>query len=83
MKSKSIASAIGRLLDDFFLVQKDIDRITDMYDVVVKEVEIAMIKKLMKLTHRNKTKVAQILGLSRTTLNKKLQNLGLNEHETA
>ena len=75
MKSKNIASSIDTLLDDFFLVQKDVNRVTGMYALVIREVELAMINKIMRLTHGNKTQVAKILGISRNTLNTKIKNL--------
>ena len=36
MKSKNIASSIDTLLDDFFLVQKDVNRVTGMYALVIR-----------------------------------------------
>lgn len=75
MNSQSISSAIEALLDKFFLVQKNINDVSDLYNVVMKEVEYAVIKKTMLLTDRNKKQTAKILGISRNTLNSKLKNL--------
>lgn len=77
MRSRSIASAIESLLDDFFLVQKDITQVSDLYDVVIKEAESAVIKRIMILTCRNKRQAAKILGISRNTLNAKIKRLNL------
>ena len=74
MKSKNISSAIESLLDDFILVQKDITRVSDLYAVVVREAESAVIRKIMLVTYRNKTQAAKILGISRNTLNSKIKS---------
>ena len=75
MKVRNITTAVGVLLDDFFRVQKDINRVSNLYSFIMKEVELAVIKKVMNLTYRNKTKAAKILGISRNTLNSKLKNI--------
>ena len=78
MKSKNIANAIGALLDDFFLIQKDVNQVSNLYSVVIKEVEVAMIRKVMNWASRNKTQAAKILGISRNTLIKKIQDLQMD-----
>ena len=78
MNSKNIANAIGALLDDFFLIQKDVSKVNNLYSLVIKEVEVAMIRKVMNWSSRNKTQAAKILGISRNTLAKKLQDLQLD-----
>lgn len=78
VKSKNIATEIATLLDDFLLIQKDISKVQNIYDVVIREVEIAIIKKVMRIMNGNKTKVSQVLGISRNTLNKKIQKLDID-----
>lgn len=75
MRKYSISSAIDVLLDNFIMVQKNIENIKGLYHVVVQEAEQAVIKKIMLATDRNKTKTAKILGISRNTLDTKLKNL--------
>ena len=78
MRANNIASAIEALLDNFFLVQKDINGVTDLYATVIKEAESAVIRKIMNMTYRNKKQAAKILGISRNTLNTKIKNLKLD-----
>jgi len=78
VKSRNIADAIGALLDDFFLIQKDINMVNNLHSVVIREVEVAMIQKVMNWASRNKTKAAKILGISRNTLTKKIQDLQMD-----
>ena len=79
MRSKNVATEIATLLDEFLLIQKDINKVRNVYNVVMREVEIAIIKKVMRAMNGNKTKMSQVLGISRNTLNKKIQKLGINE----
>ncbi len=78
MRSKNIATEIATLLDEFLLIQKDINKVRNVYNVVMREVEITIIKKVMRAMNGNKTKTSQVLGITRNTLNKKIQKLGIN-----
>ena len=46
---------------------------TDLYELIVNEVEIPLLKKVMRYTGGNQSKAAKILGISRGTLRKKLE----------
>jgi DNA-binding protein Fis len=67
------------ILDNFFLVQKNINSVSGLYGMVIQEAEYAVIKKTLKLTNRNKKLTAQILGISRNKLNTKIKLLKLEE----
>lgn len=77
MRKYSISSAIDVLLDNFIILQKNIENVTGLYNTVIKEAEQAVIRKVMHATDRNKTKAAKILGISRNTLNAKIKSLKL------
>ncbi len=51
--------------------------VTDVYDMVMAEVETPLLEVVMKYTRHNQTKAAQVLGLNRGTLRKKLKQYGL------
>lgn len=51
--------------------------VTDVYDMVLSEVETPLLEVVMKYTRHNQTKAAQVLGLNRGTLRKKLKQYGL------
>ena len=74
-----ISSCLLLFLDEFLLIQKDINKVQNIYSVVIREVETAIIKKVMRIMNGNKTKVSQVLGISRNTLNKKIQKLNIDE----
>lgn len=50
---------------------------TDVYEMVMSEVETPLLEVVMKYTRHNQTKAAQVLGLNRGTLRKKLKQYGL------
>ena len=49
----------------------------DVYDMVVGQVEQAMLESIMRHTRSNQTKAAEVLGINRSTLRKKLKLHGL------
>ena len=51
--------------------------VTDVYDMVLSEIEAPMLEVVMKHTRHNQTRAAQLLGLNRGTLRKKLKRYGL------
>jgi Fis family transcriptional regulator len=48
-----------------------------LYELVMKEVEIPLFQAVLDLTRGNQSKAAAILGISRSTLRKKLQAYNL------
>jgi len=51
--------------------------VSDVYDMVLAEVEAPMLEVVMKYTRHNQTRAAHVLGLNRGTLRKKLKQYGL------
>ena len=51
--------------------------ITGLYDIVLCEIEEPLLQTLMRLTHGNQSLTARVLGLSRGTLRKKLEQYGM------
>ena len=49
----------------------------DLYDLVLKEVELPLIIAVLKQTKNNQSKASKILGLNRGTLRKKLKQYNL------
>ena len=50
---------------------------TDVYQLVLSEVEAPLLEQVMKYVRNNQTKAAHLLGLNRGTLRKKLKQHGL------
>jgi len=49
----------------------------DFYAILLEEIERPLLEVLINHTHYNQVKMAQILGISRGTLRKKLKQYGL------
>lgn len=60
-----------------YLSQLDGAPMTDVYQLVLSEVEAPLMEEVMKYTRDNQTKASTLLGLNRGTLRKKLKQYGL------
>ncbi len=60
-----------------YLAQLDGAPVTEVYQLVLSEVEAPLLEQVMKYTRNNQTKAATMLGLNRGTLRKKLKQYGL------
>ena len=49
----------------------------DFYNILLEEIERPLLEVLINYTHYNQVKMAQILGISRGTLRKKLKQYGM------
>jgi Fis family transcriptional regulator len=68
----SVQSALERYFED--LDGHDADCV---YDMVIGQVEQAMLESIMLHTRSNQTRAAEMLGINRSTLRKKLKLYGL------
>ena len=71
-----IAEAINCALEQFF---RDLDgeTPTGVYDMVLTRVEKPLLVSILKRVDGNQTRAADMLGINRNTLRKKLQTYGL------
>lgn len=53
------------------------ESVNDLYQMVLAEMEIPLLEKVLEYTRGNQTKAAEMLGLNRGTLRKKLKQYGL------
>ncbi len=60
-----------------YLAQLDGAPVSDVYQLVLTEVEAPLLEQVMKYTRNNQTKASTMLGLNRGTLRKKLKQYGL------
>jgi Fis family transcriptional regulator len=61
-----------------YFTQLDNEQPTELYELVLAEVEAPLMEAVMAYTQGNQTKASQVLGLNRGTLRKKLKTHGLN-----
>lgn len=69
---RSVTSALELYLDDM-----NGHDVHDLYHVVMNEVEPALLGVVMQHAESNQSQAAEILGISRGTLRKKLKQYGL------
>ena len=75
-QDQSLRDCVERAVTNYFQ-HLDGQDVTDVYEMVLAEVEAPMLEVVMKFTRHNQTKAANILGLNRGTLRKKLKQYGL------
>lgn len=68
----NVTEALQRYFDDL-----DGQDTRDVYNIVMNEVEPPLLEAAMKYTRQNQSKTAELLGLNRGTLRKKLKQYNL------
>ena len=74
---QSLAASVEQYLTQYFLAQGDRLPPPGVYDRIVQEVERPLISICLAATRGNQIRAAQLLGLNRNTLRKKIRDLGL------
>ena len=69
---QSVRQAVRAYLDEL-----DGEPGSDVYQMVLAEVEAPLLEEIMRYTRQNQTRASQMLGLNRGTLRKKLKQYGL------
>ena len=77
--SPSLGEAADAHIAHYFQRLGDDMVITDLYDKIIEEVERPLIIQTLRLTKGNQIKAAQILGLNRNTLRKKIDWLHISK----
>ena len=72
----TLRNCVRRSLNDYFN-QLDGEAVSELYPMVLAEMEIPLLEKVLGYTRGNQTKAAELLGLNRGTLRKKLKQYGL------
>ena len=67
---------VERAVREYFMVLGD-EIPTDLYELILMQVELPLLTVVLEQTRGNQTKCAQILGLNRGTLRKKLKTYNL------
>lgn len=75
-QSQSLRGCVEQAMENYFQ-NLDGQPVSDVYAMVMAEVEAPMLEIVLKYTRHNQTRAAQVLGLNRGTLRKKLKQYGL------
>ncbi len=76
-QNEGLSSAVERHLKDYFAAHKDGMPSNGLYDRVLREIERPLISLSLSATRGNQIKAAQLLGLNRNTLRKKIRDLDI------
>jgi Fis family transcriptional regulator len=74
--NQTIRDNVYKALRNYF-AHLDGQPVTDVYQMVLSEVEAPLLETVMEYTRGNQTKASILLGLNRGTLRKKLKTYGL------
>lgn len=77
IKAPLLRESVEIALNNYF-EQLDGQPVSDLYDLVLKEVELPLLETIMRNVRGNQSKAARVLGLNRGTLRKKLKIYGLD-----
>src|ERR1700761_1695698 len=76
-EAESLSGSVERYLTQYFMAQGDRLPPAGVYDRILAEVERPLISICLAATKGNQIRAAQLLGLNRNTLRKKIRDLGL------
>jgi len=71
-QTHSLRHCVERAMEEYFS-HLDGQTCTDLYQLVLQEVEDPLLTAVMKYTRNNQSKASEMLGLNRGTLRKKLK----------
>ncbi|MFT7387099.1 MAG: Fis family transcriptional regulator [Candidatus Endobugula sp.] len=74
--NQSLRACVESTMENYFR-HLDGQAVSDVYNMVLAEIEAPLLEVVMKNTRQNQTKASEILGLNRGTLRKKLKQYGL------
>lgn len=69
---------VGRSLDEYFEALNGSEPPGDLYHMVLEQIEKPLLAKVIDYSGGNQSRAAQVLGISRGTLRKKLNQYDLN-----
>lgn len=75
-RAQTLRDSVAIALNNYF-AHLEGQEVTDVYNMVLSEVEAPLLEEVMKYTRSNQTKASVLLGLNRGTLRKKLKQYGL------
>ncbi len=76
VKHQTLRDSVGHALENYFR-QVDGEHISDLYQMVLAEVEAPLLEAVMQNTRSNQSKASIMLGLNRGTLRKKLKQYNM------
>ena len=76
MTKRTLNQSVEEAVNEYLKMMGD-QRVTDLYEMVLTEVEPSLLKCVKKYSRGNQSQMALILGINRATLRKKLKKYRL------
>ena len=73
---KTINKSVQESVEEYFQMMGD-ESVSGLYEMVLSEVEASLLRSVLVFTNHNQSQSAEILGLNRGTLRKKLRKYHL------
>ena len=78
VSKEGLTESVDRHLSKYFLAHKGALPATGLYDRIIQEVERPLISRTLIATRGNQVKAAELLGINRNTLRKKIKLLNVS-----
>ncbi|MBV2130762.1 DNA-binding transcriptional regulator Fis [Rheinheimera sp. SM2107] len=76
-KPQALSNAVQKAVANY-LQQLNGQDVNDLYELVLSELERPLLEEVMKYTRGNQTRAANLMGINRGTLRKKLKQYGMS-----
>ena len=76
-KPQPLSNAVQKAVANY-LQQLNGQDVNDLYELVLSELEKPLLEEVMKYTRGNQTRAANLMGINRGTLRKKLKQYGMS-----
>ncbi|ALZ75982.1 MAG: DNA-binding transcriptional regulator Fis [Rheinheimera sp.] len=76
-KPQPLSNAVQKAVANY-LQQLNGQDVNDLYELVLSELERPLLEEVMKYTRGNQTRAANLMGINRGTLRKKLKQYGMS-----
>jgi len=76
-KPQPLSNAVQKAVANY-LQQLNGQDVDDLYELVLSELERPLLEEVMKYTRGNQTRAANLMGINRGTLRKKLKQYGMS-----
>ncbi|MBN8444380.1 MAG: DNA-binding transcriptional regulator Fis [Rheinheimera sp.] len=76
-KPQPLSNAVQKAVANY-LQQLNGQDVDDLYELVLSELEKPLLEEVMKYTRGNQTRAANLMGINRGTLRKKLKQYGMS-----
>lgn len=74
IQSKGLGGMVEEFIENYFLAHEGLIPASGLYNLILEEVEKPLLRATLKSVRGNQKKAAEVLGINRNTLRKKLQH---------